>query len=80
MVNAWHAIGFVAGASAGLVAEQKIAVPTFGLPPIVMQVGELAVGVGVAYFGLKMSGEVGSVVTGIGVGYGAGAVASAFNL
>lgn len=80
MVNAWHAIGFVAGASAGLIAEQKIAVPSFGLPTWVMQAGELLVGAGVAYFGLKMSGEAGSVVTGIGVGYGAGAVASAFNL
>lgn len=80
MVNAWHAVGFVAGASAGLVAEQKIAVPTFGLPTWVMQAGEVAVGVGIAFYGLKMSGEVGSVVTGIGVGYGAGAVASALNM
>lgn len=80
MVNAWHAIGFVAGASAGLIAEQKIAVPTFGLPPIVMQAVEFGIGVGVTVFGLKMEGEVGSVVTGIGVGYGAGAVASALNM
>lgn len=78
MVNAWHAVGFVAGAAVGVAAEKSIAIPAGNIPTWLVQAGEVVLGGLVVYGGMKLdSGEVGSVVTGIGIGYAGSAVASA---
>ena len=80
-INAWTAVGFTAGAGVGVTAERSIAIPSFGLPTWVVQFGEVVLGAGIAYAGLTLDkGEIGSVVTGIGAGYGGSALAGIFGI